>query len=152
MSLHGCSASYRLPCGWNHKPHEGVHSLKAIAGVWLAGAMPAQAATALHGREMSQAGYTAFALSRRFPAFCRRYMDGRRYASAGSHCKQAGGWQTSSAPSSCSAPFDRPFGLLLNVAVGGLLPGRAPGADTIFPQTMLVRLTETLTEACCPLM
>ena len=67
-----------------------------------------------------------------------RYMDGRRYASAGSHCKQGGGWQTSSAPGSCSGPFDRPFGLLLNVAVGGLLPGKAPRADTVFPQTMLV--------------
>ena len=68
-----------------------------------------------------------------------RYMDGRRYATASSHCKAVGGWRTSSAPQSCSAPFDQPFGLLLNVAVGGLLPGKASGADTVFPQTMLVR-------------
>ena len=78
-----------------------------------------------------------------------RYMDGRRYASAGSHCREAGGWQTSSAPGSCSAPFDRPFGLLLNVAVGGLLPGKAPGADTVFPQTMLVCSTNLLNGFLC---
>ena len=72
-------------------------------------------------------------------AYCFRHMDGMQYASASSHCRQPGGWQTSSAPGSCSAPFDKPFGLVLNVAVGGLLPGKAPAADTVFPQTMLVR-------------
>jgi len=33
--------------------------------------------------------------------------------------------------------FDRPFFLLLNVAVGGDWPG-SPDATTVFPQTMLV--------------
>lgn len=33
--------------------------------------------------------------------------------------------------------FDRPFYILLNVAVGGNLPG-SPNQETIFPQTMLV--------------
>ena len=78
-------------------------------------------------------------LHRPVRALCCRYMDGMRYASASSHCREPGGWRTSGAPGSCSAPFDKPFGLLLNVAVGGLLPGKAPGADTVFPQTMLVR-------------
>lgn len=68
-----------------------------------------------------------------------RYMDGMQYASASNHCRGAGGWQTSGSPGSCSAPFDRPFNLLLNVAVGGLLPGRGPSAGTTFPQVMLVR-------------
>ena len=67
-----------------------------------------------------------------------RYMDGMQYGSASNHCKDTNGWRTSSAPGSCSAPFNKPFGLLLNIAVGGLLPGRAPSANTAFPQTMLV--------------
>ena len=32
---------------------------------------------------------------------------------------------------------DRPFYIILNLAVGGNLPG-APSADTVFPQTMIV--------------
>ena len=67
-------------------------------------------------------------------------MDGMQYASVSNHCKEAGGWQTSGAPGSCFAPFDKPFSLLLNVAVGGLLPGKAPGVDTVFPQSILVRI------------
>jgi beta-glucanase (GH16 family) len=33
--------------------------------------------------------------------------------------------------------FDHPFYIILNVAIGGNLPG-APTSETIFPQTMLV--------------
>jgi beta-glucanase (GH16 family) len=44
-------------------------------------------------------------------------------------------WSTSSA--SFPAPFDQPFYILLNVAVGGDWPG-APNAATIFPVTMEV--------------
>jgi len=33
--------------------------------------------------------------------------------------------------------FDQPFYIILNVAIGGNLPG-APNAETVFPQTMLV--------------
>ncbi|WP_412063059.1 family 16 glycosylhydrolase [Rubrivirga sp. IMCC45206] len=36
-----------------------------------------------------------------------------------------------------AAPFDHPFHLLLNVAVGGNLPG-SPDESTVFPQTMQV--------------
>lgn len=70
-----------------------------------------------------------------------RYVDGRQYASAqNSRVNPAGGWFTSAAPpTACGPPFDQPFRILLNVAVGGLLPGRAPSKDTVFPQTMLVR-------------
>ena len=36
-----------------------------------------------------------------------------------------------------NAPFDHPFHMILNVAVGGNLPG-APDATTVFPQRMEV--------------
>lgn len=35
------------------------------------------------------------------------------------------------------APFDRPFHIILNVAIGGGWPGN-PTAATVFPQSMLV--------------
>lgn len=44
-------------------------------------------------------------------------------------------WFSTAAP--YPAPFDQPFHLLLNVAVGGNLPG-PPDATTVFPQTMEV--------------
>ena len=40
-------------------------------------------------------------------------------------------------PRNASWPFDRPFFLILNVAVGGAYVG-APDVTTVFPQTMLV--------------
>ncbi|MEM1331735.1 MAG: family 16 glycosylhydrolase [Planctomycetota bacterium] len=46
-------------------------------------------------------------------------------------------WFSSSAPSNPRAPFDHPFHLLLNVAVGGNFPGNPTGASQ-FPQTMEV--------------
>jgi beta-glucanase (GH16 family) len=33
--------------------------------------------------------------------------------------------------------FNQPFYIILNVAVGGTLPG-SPNSETVFPQTMLV--------------
>lgn len=44
-------------------------------------------------------------------------------------------WHTNKAP--FPAPFDQPFHLVLNVAVGGAWPG-APDAKTVFPQRMTV--------------
>ena len=44
-------------------------------------------------------------------------------------------WSSSAAP--YPAPFDQPFHILLNVAVGGNFPG-APSASTVFPVTMEV--------------
>jgi beta-glucanase (GH16 family) len=44
-------------------------------------------------------------------------------------------WYSTAAP--FPAPFDRDFHILLNVAVGGTLPG-PPDSTTIFPQTMMV--------------
>jgi beta-glucanase (GH16 family) len=43
----------------------------------------------------------------------------------------------SSLPSGTPWPFDRPFFVILNVAVGGAYVG-APDVSTVFPQTMLV--------------
>jgi beta-glucanase (GH16 family) len=44
-------------------------------------------------------------------------------------------WSTTSAP--FPAPFDKPFYILLNVAVGGNFPG-PPTSGTVFPVTMEV--------------
>lgn len=46
-------------------------------------------------------------------------------------------WFSSAAPSNPLAPFDTPYHLLLNVAVGGNFPGNPNGASN-FPQTMEV--------------
>jgi len=58
----------------------------------------------------------------------RWYVDGVLYATQNS-------WSSISAP--FPAPFDRHFYILLNVAVGGNLPG-SPDAATMFPATMEV--------------
>lgn len=58
----------------------------------------------------------------------RWYVDDVLYATQNS-------WVTSAAP--FPAPFDKPFYILLNVAVGGNLPG-PPDAGTIFPTAMEV--------------
>ncbi|CAL8465137.1 g4672 [Coccomyxa elongata] len=66
------------------------------------------------------------------------YVDGREYGAAENSCRTPGGWYSSAgSPRACGPPFDQPFRLLLNVAVGGLLPNKAPSKDTVFPQTML---------------
>ncbi len=56
----------------------------------------------------------------------RWYVDGVLYAMQNS-------WSTPSA--AFPAPFDQPFYIILNVAVGGNLPG-SPDANTVFPVTM----------------
>ena len=58
----------------------------------------------------------------------RWYVDGVLYA-------MQNAWYSTSAP--YPAPFDQPFYILLNVAVGGNFPG-APNAGTEFPVTMEV--------------
>ncbi len=62
------------------------------------------------------------------PGEIRWYVDGVHYASQSE-------WFSSNGP--YPAPFDRRFYLLLNVAVGGNLPG-SPDASTEFPQEMVV--------------
>ncbi len=58
----------------------------------------------------------------------RWYFDDTLYATQNS-------WFSTAAP--FPAPFDQPFHILLNVAVGGNLPGN-PNVDTVFPATMEV--------------
>jgi len=58
----------------------------------------------------------------------RWYVDGKLYQTQTK-------WHTDAAP--FPAPFDQPFHLILNVAVGGEWPG-APDEQTQFPQRMLV--------------
>ena len=62
------------------------------------------------------------------PRAMRWYVDGELYATQTD-------WFSSSGP--FPAPFDVDFHLILNVAVGGNLPGN-PDASTSFPQAMLV--------------
>ncbi|MBT8140975.1 MAG: glycoside hydrolase family 16 protein [Gammaproteobacteria bacterium] len=58
----------------------------------------------------------------------RWYVDGQLYSTKTN-------WSTPNAP--FPAPFDETFYILLNVAVGGNLPG-SPDSTTVFPQTMEV--------------
>ena len=62
------------------------------------------------------------------PTEIRWYVDGIVYAVQNS-------WRSTAAP--FPAPFDQPFYILFNVAVGGSFPG-APNASTVFPVTMEV--------------
>jgi len=58
----------------------------------------------------------------------RWYVDGKLYQTQTK-------WSTTAAP--FPAPFDQPFHLILNIAVGGRLPGN-PDGSTKFPQQMTV--------------
>jgi len=66
------------------------------------------------------------------PDVIRWYVDGVVY-----HSESSDDWYSSAAPGNNRAPFDTPFHLLLNVAVGGNFPG-SPGGGSSFPQEMLV--------------
>ena len=70
-------------------------------------------------------------------------VDGKPYLRSVCSCKKGqNGWYTSNGAknATCSgcAPFDRPFHIILNVAVGGVWPGN-PNVFTTFPQTMIVK-------------
>ena len=58
----------------------------------------------------------------------RWYVDGHLYQTQTN-------WQTRTAP--FPAPFDQPFHVVLNLAVGGNWPGN-PDATTGFPQAMVI--------------
>ena len=66
------------------------------------------------------------------PDEIRWYVDGEMYNRIPSDV-----WYSTADPDNPRAPFDQPFHLVLNVAVGGHWPG-PPDDDTPFPQTMLV--------------
>lgn len=67
----------------------------------------------------------------------RWYIDGAHYQT------QRNWW---SSGGSYPAPFDQPFYLLLNLAVGGYLPG-PPDQSTVFPQTLVVDYVRVFQEA-----
>ena len=75
------------------------------------------------------ADYHVFALEWA-PEEFRWYVDGVHY-----HTVKE--WKTSAKNASFPAPFDQPFYILLNVAVGGRWPG-SPDAATVFPARMYV--------------
>lgn len=66
------------------------------------------------------------------PDVIRWYVDGVVY-----HSESSADWYSTAAPGNDRAPFDTPFHLLLNCAVGGNFPGW-PDASSTFPQEMLV--------------
>lgn len=66
------------------------------------------------------------------PDEIRWFVDGVLY-----HTEASATWFSSAAPGNPRAPFDTPFHLLLNVAVGGNFPG-PPDVSSQFPQEMLV--------------
>ncbi len=77
------------------------------------------------------------------PGEIRWYVDEVLYATQNN-------WSTTSG--TFPAPFDQDFHLLMNVAVGGNLPGN-PDASTVFPQTMVVdyvRVFRDLSEGGAP--
>jgi beta-glucanase (GH16 family) len=55
-------------------------------------------------------------------AAMRWYLDGSQYHAAASAASAAGGWFTTAAGAGAAAPFDVPFHLIINLAVGGTLP------------------------------
>jgi len=71
------------------------------------------------------------------------FVDDRVVMHTTCSCKKGlkGGWHTinlggAAGHTKCS-PFDRPFHVVLNLAVGGKWPGN-PNHFTVFPQSMLV--------------
>lgn len=66
------------------------------------------------------------------PDEIRWFVDGEQY-----HTETSDAWYTTGDPDNPRAPFDQPFHLILNLAVGGHWPG-TPDESTPLPQTMLV--------------
>ena len=76
-------------------------------------------------------GFHTFAIEWE-PDLIRWFVNGENF-----HTASKGFWFSNAAPGNDRAPFDNPFHLLLNVAVGGNFPGDPNGAS-VFPQTMVV--------------
>jgi beta-glucanase (GH16 family) len=66
------------------------------------------------------------------PEEIRWYVDGKLF-----HQVSVDEWFTSHSGTPATAPFDQPFHLIMNVAVGGDWPG-APDETSEFPQRMYV--------------
>jgi beta-glucanase (GH16 family) len=107
------------------KPHEVFGTLH-YGAAWPKNVHTGQTFTAPNGRRFDE-GFHVFALEWE-EGEMRWYVDGEHYQTQTK-------WHTDSAP--FPAPFDQRFHLIMNVAVGGNLPG-APDDQTTFPQAMLV--------------
>lgn len=66
------------------------------------------------------------------PDTIRWFVDGQQYYSVTSST-----WYSTAAPTNPRAPFDTPFHLLLNLAVGGNWPGN-PNSSTVFPAELQI--------------
>jgi len=79
----------------------------------------------------------------RFHTFTLEWEEGEiRWYVDGEHYQTQTEWRSSGGP--FPAPFDQPFHLVLNVAVGGNWPGY-PDARTVFPQSMAVEYVRVFT-------
>jgi beta-glucanase (GH16 family) len=78
------------------------------------------------------------------PNIIRWYLDGVLY-----HSVTKDDWYSSVAPGNDLAPFDVPFHLLLNVAVGGNFPGN-PNGSAVYPQTLEVDYVRVYERAQVP--
>jgi beta-glucanase (GH16 family) len=97
-----------------------------LHGPGYSGAQGVGAPSALPGGRRFADSFHTFAVEWE-PRAIRWYVDGRLYQTR----------TPGDLPAGARWVFDRPFFLILNVAVGGNWPGR-PAASTTFPQTMLV--------------
>ena len=84
---------------------------------------------------------------REFPVMQPRESGRRSWFVDDDHYQTQTEWFSSAAP--YPAPFDQPFHILLNVAVGGSWPG-PPDSSTTFPQEMLVDYVRVFTCAADP--
>jgi beta-glucanase (GH16 family) len=108
---------------------DAVHGTIHFGGEWPENAR-AGGQRRFEGGELSKA-FHVYAVEWT-PDEIRWFVDGEQYHSVSSR-----DWYSAGDPENPRAPFDRPFHLLLNLAVGGHWPG-TPDEDTDFPQTMLV--------------
>ncbi len=86
--------------------------------------------TIITGEDFSQ-DFHVYAIEWR-PTEIRWFLDGQQY-----YVLQNNQWYSDGAPGNPLAPFDSPFHLLLNVAVGGNFPGN-PNGGAGFPMEMVV--------------
>lgn len=107
------------------KPHEVFGTLH-YGGAWPKNVHSGQTFTVPKGQRFDQ-DFHVFALEWE-AGVIRWYVDGEHYQTQTS-------WHTEGAP--FPAPFDQRFHLIMNVAVGGNLPG-SPDDQTTFPQALLV--------------
>ncbi len=105
-----------------------IHGTLHFGNVWPGNT--SAGGTFSNGTDFSQ-GFHVYAMEWE-PDAIRWYVDDQLYRTLPSSA-----WFSSPAPANPRAPFDTPFHLILNVAVGGNFPG-SPNGSTSFPQEMLV--------------